>query len=466
MRPRLGETGDVTGHLATPTSASHSPATHPPSPLTAITAGRRASQPHVAMATSPTDDGPTFNEHEIQQLFLRLFVSIFQKYRKYLVFPTEEEWASGGSTVLFRKEEWLAQLDKEDRQFAAELIETQAFMQFNLERVVRAADDCEVLFFDDCIRAKMNRSRFRINKELTPFLDVRNGREMGNVCPIVHNYAILGMLVTFWCNFCLFGANYAFLGHFRAFLCILVQIGAFLCILFQFPSFLPHFYSFFSLFFHPFFQDVAKFRVSKTHSCPPPSSPTPPPSSPSSYPTFPTSLFPHLLTSPPPRARPTLVRDSDELTTRSHAAAMVRLIRMQKQRKKQDLFSWLTDRGAPLAASLNPGTVPGGNALLRSDAERQRLFDGRVEQVYQNIKTWAIREDELDKKSIPLIKEVRDVLFKQQELLISAVDDQLVDQYVIWFFCGFFCFFFFFVPFLCLFVLFCPFFLFRTDFSA
>ena len=141
---------------------------------------------------------------------------------------------------------------------------------------------------------------------------------------------------------------------------------------------------------------------------------------------------------------------------------MVRLIRMQKQRKKQDLFSWLTDRGAPLAASLNPGTVPGGNALLRSDAERQRLFDGRVEQVYQNIKTWAIREDELDKKSIPLIKEVRDVLFKQQELLISAVDDQLVDQYVfcgflLWFF-AFLFFFFLFRAFFVLFVLFYPFF--------
>ena len=204
------------------------------------------------MATSPTDDGPTFNEHEIQQLFLRLFVSIFQKYRKYLVFPTEEEWASGGSTVLFRKEEWLAQLDKEDRQFAAELIETQAFMQFNLERVVRAADDCEVLFFDDCIRAKMNRSRFRINKELTPFLDVRIGREVGKFG------AQLCIIMQFWAFWSLFGPIYAFLEQIMPFLDIFVQFRAFLCklcifvqIVYFCPNF-PHFCLIFTPFSHFF----------------------------------------------------------------------------------------------------------------------------------------------------------------------------------------------------------------------
>ena len=51
-------------------------------------------------------------------------------------------------------------------------------MQFTLERALRAADDYEVLFFDDCIRAKLNRSRLKISKELTPFLDVRSHIEL------------------------------------------------------------------------------------------------------------------------------------------------------------------------------------------------------------------------------------------------------------------------------------------------
>lgn len=50
------------------------------------------------------------------------------------------------------------------------LVETQAFMQFTLDRLERPESDFEVLFFDESVKEKRNRSKFRISKETTPFL--------------------------------------------------------------------------------------------------------------------------------------------------------------------------------------------------------------------------------------------------------------------------------------------------------
>jgi hypothetical protein len=51
--------------------------------------------------------------------------------------------------------------------------ESQAFVQFVQDRVDRSLGDPEIMFFDEVIKAKMNRSRFRLGKEETKFLDVR-----------------------------------------------------------------------------------------------------------------------------------------------------------------------------------------------------------------------------------------------------------------------------------------------------
>lgn len=59
------------------------------------------------------------------------------------------------------------------QQFFVAFLQTQAFAQFTLERVVRMPEDYEVLFFDETIKAKVNRSVMKINKSLTKFLDVR-----------------------------------------------------------------------------------------------------------------------------------------------------------------------------------------------------------------------------------------------------------------------------------------------------
>ena len=101
---------------------------------------------------------------EIRQAFLRFFVSLFRDYRKYLDEDTfcNEEFLDGlglsaGSTA-----------------FVKCLLQTQMFHVFADERRENATDP-EVLFFDDSITAKLNRSKMtaltRGGKKETRFLN-------------------------------------------------------------------------------------------------------------------------------------------------------------------------------------------------------------------------------------------------------------------------------------------------------
>lgn len=61
-------------------------------------------------------------------------------------------------------------------QFMTMFLATQAMLQFCIERVVRAADEYEVLYFDELIKSRKNRSVSRSLfqfKDTTPFLNVR-----------------------------------------------------------------------------------------------------------------------------------------------------------------------------------------------------------------------------------------------------------------------------------------------------
>lgn len=62
-------------------------------------------------------------------------------------------------------------VDKEARPFMSVFTESQAFVQFVQDRVDRSPGDPEIMFFDEVIKAKINRSRFRLGKEETKFLD-------------------------------------------------------------------------------------------------------------------------------------------------------------------------------------------------------------------------------------------------------------------------------------------------------
>lgn len=52
------------------------------------------------------------------------------------------------------------------------MIDSQSFSQFITERAIRKSEDYDILYFDEIIKAKLNRSKLKLSKELTSFLDV------------------------------------------------------------------------------------------------------------------------------------------------------------------------------------------------------------------------------------------------------------------------------------------------------
>ncbi|TPX34627.1 hypothetical protein SeMB42_g07288 [Synchytrium endobioticum] len=129
-----------------------------------------------------------FSERKVRNAFLKVFTSLMKSYRQCLTMPAAVKsvmtrGVSFGSVVdvdtqglslqmedWFKKEEFLASCDREAKQFMVMFVETQAFAQFTLERIERPETDHEILFFDECIKAKLNRSQLRLKKEATPFL--------------------------------------------------------------------------------------------------------------------------------------------------------------------------------------------------------------------------------------------------------------------------------------------------------
>lgn len=106
-----------------------------------------------------------FSTAEIRNAFLRFFVSIFRDYRQYL------------GDGRFEEANFLASLNMslESRQFMNSIIKTQMFNRFVEDRT-QSPHDPEILFFDQSITAKRNRSKMnaltnlKIKKEETEFL--------------------------------------------------------------------------------------------------------------------------------------------------------------------------------------------------------------------------------------------------------------------------------------------------------
>ncbi|KAF9180874.1 hypothetical protein BGZ50_005858 [Haplosporangium sp. Z 11] len=73
--------------------------------------------------------------------------------------------------VSFHRDVFMKGVDKEARPFLSVFTESQAFVHFIQDRVDRSPGDPEIMFFDEVIKAKINRSRFRLGREETKFLD-------------------------------------------------------------------------------------------------------------------------------------------------------------------------------------------------------------------------------------------------------------------------------------------------------
>ncbi|KAJ3039373.1 hypothetical protein HDV00_012249 [Rhizophlyctis rosea] len=139
-----------------------------------------------SVASELTQGSPcpaVYNEAKIQSSFFKIFTSLLKNYRQYLIWPEEENLKKhleddavrkGRSDFLeeewFRKEDFLSCSDKDCRPFMSQLVETQAFTQFTLDRLERPETDFEVLFFDESVKEKRNRSKLRFSKDTTPFL--------------------------------------------------------------------------------------------------------------------------------------------------------------------------------------------------------------------------------------------------------------------------------------------------------
>ena len=109
-------------------------------------------------------DPQEFSSEEIRQAYLRFFVSILRDYRMYL------------SRDSFRRPEFLASLNVSSAslEFVEGMLQTQMFSRFVEDRLEGELDP-EVLFFDESINAKMNRSKrvtlSGLAKKTTSFLD-------------------------------------------------------------------------------------------------------------------------------------------------------------------------------------------------------------------------------------------------------------------------------------------------------
>ena len=99
----------------------------------------------------------------VQEAFLRFFVALLKDYRKFLTKP------EGDAPGFFEKEEFVAAQKPENQPFLAELCETQQFDNY-ITKSLYSPGEPDVIFFSQSIDAKLNRSRLKLRKVDTPFL--------------------------------------------------------------------------------------------------------------------------------------------------------------------------------------------------------------------------------------------------------------------------------------------------------
>ncbi|KAL0241565.1 hypothetical protein GEMRC1_006800 [Eukaryota sp. GEM-RC1] len=101
-----------------------------------------------------------FNITKIRLAFLRVFVTLFQHYHRYLIIPKR----------LFHAEQFCTNFPENSHDWIKNVLDSAGFTHFLQTRLNPGPDDFEVLFFEDQILAKINRSNWTISKKPTPFL--------------------------------------------------------------------------------------------------------------------------------------------------------------------------------------------------------------------------------------------------------------------------------------------------------
>lgn len=128
----------------------------------------------------------------VQEAFLRFYVSMLKDYRKYLPTTTTEHSSWRGSVgmedVQFRVEEFVTKSSPDFQPFLEELVGTQQFDDFITRRMYNKGKAPDVSFFDESISAKKNRSKLKLRKVETPFLNSAVARrEMKRIDAVTPN---------------------------------------------------------------------------------------------------------------------------------------------------------------------------------------------------------------------------------------------------------------------------------------
>lgn len=115
----------------------------------------------------------------VQEAFLRLFVALLKDYRKFLHTPDSStptspppgssDWVQWSKRRYFDVNGFVNSEKREYKPYLSELTKTQQFDDFITKRLY-SPDVPDLIFFDQSIDAKLNRSRLKLKKVETPFL--------------------------------------------------------------------------------------------------------------------------------------------------------------------------------------------------------------------------------------------------------------------------------------------------------
>jgi pentatricopeptide repeat protein len=115
----------------------------------------------------------------LQESFLRFFVAVLKDYRKFLTIPKSDallspepgagDWLGWSKRRSFDGEGFIAAQKQEYLAYLSEFCGTQQFDDF-ITRRLYSPEMPDLIFFDQSIDAKLNRSRLKLKKVDTPFL--------------------------------------------------------------------------------------------------------------------------------------------------------------------------------------------------------------------------------------------------------------------------------------------------------
>ena len=114
-----------------------------------------------------------FDVSKIRHAFLNVFTSIMRNYQQFFTFQENKSAMEDNESLkhIYQTQDFLLDLDFESRLFMKRFTTSQSFYVFIRGRHPNLCEqDPSILFFDECIKAKRNRSILTLQKEIVEFL--------------------------------------------------------------------------------------------------------------------------------------------------------------------------------------------------------------------------------------------------------------------------------------------------------